>query len=194
LKIVRSGSTKGISSTSYYIETVNFAMTAALSMHLGLQFSVYGETLIILVQNLIIILMLWSINPMISLLEKIGFIAFFSAFGYLIFEATHVPEEAWAMFSSISIVLNISSRIPQVLTNYKAQSTGELAFVTFFLAWGGSVARTATVMIESDDFMYRMQFLIALGLNSMIMIQFVMYWNTKSQKKSKRAKIVKKTQ
>jgi len=118
IKIVKSNSTAGISTTSYYLETINFANTAALSIHLGLQFSVYGETLVILVQNGIIILLMWSINKSISLVEKLGFLAFFGGFCYIVFEGSLVPEEAWALMSSANILLNISSRIPQVFTNF----------------------------------------------------------------------------
>jgi len=66
LKILSSGSVEGISAFSYYIETINFISTAGLSIHLGLDFWVYGETLVITVQNLIIILMIWNIEKNIS--------------------------------------------------------------------------------------------------------------------------------
>lgn len=62
-----------------------------------------------------------------------------------------------------------------------------MAFLTFFLSFAGTAARTVTVIMESDDFMYRLQFFLGLFFNSVIMIQFAMYWN--AAKPTKRARI-----
>ena len=43
VKILSKGSVKGINPISYYSETVSYINTAAYSIHIGLQFSVYGE-------------------------------------------------------------------------------------------------------------------------------------------------------
>jgi len=45
------------------------------------------------------------------------------------------------------------------------------------------VARTATVLFESDNFMYRLPFIVTLFLNTVIMIQFAMYWNVVPERK-----------
>jgi len=54
--------------------------------------------------------------------------------------------------------------------------------VTYFLNFAGIIARFATVIIESDDFMLHLQNGIALGLNTIFMIQFAMYWNNTDTK------------
>jgi len=104
------------------------------------------------------------------------------------FEASMMTEQMWALVSSSSIVLNMSARVPQILQNFSAKSTGQLAFVTFFLSFAGIIARTATVLLNSDDFMYNMQFIIALGLNTIIIMQFACYWSQPAPKK--RARLV----
>lgn len=81
------------------------------------------------------------------------------------------------------------SRLPQIFQNWQAKSTGQLAFITFFLSWAGTIARTGTVLFESDDFLYRLQFVVSLLLNTVIMVQFAMYWQN-VQKPKKRARIV----
>ena len=48
------------------------------------------------------------------------------------------------------------SRLPQIYTNFRNKSTGQLAFFTFFLGFAGSAARLATVLVETDDFLYRL--------------------------------------
>ena len=58
-KIIANKSVEGISPASYYIETTIFMQTAALAVSKGMAFSVYGENLIILVQNAAIIFLIW---------------------------------------------------------------------------------------------------------------------------------------
>jgi hypothetical protein len=80
------------------------------------------------------------------------------------------------------------TRVPMIITAFRNKTTGANAFATFFLAFAGTIARTATVIMESDDFMYRLQFFLGLTFNSIIMIQFALYWNAETPKK--RAKLV----
>jgi len=71
------------------------------------------------------------------------------------------------------------SRVPQIMANYRNQSTGQLAFFTFALSFLGTVARLGTVLLETDDFLYQLQFILALFLNGVIVLQFILYWNSK---------------
>lgn len=48
-------------------------------------FSVYGETLIITSQNIIVIFMIWAYNKNIGFLEKIIVFAAMGAYGYALF-------------------------------------------------------------------------------------------------------------
>ena len=47
--ILKAGSSEGVSAQSYYCETIVFLNTLAYSRHLNLSFSVYGETISILI-------------------------------------------------------------------------------------------------------------------------------------------------
>jgi hypothetical protein len=58
------------------------------------------------------------------------------------------------------------------------KSTGQMAFATFFLSFLGSVARLGTVLIESDDFMFKLQYIVGFILNCMIITQFGLYWSS----------------
>ena len=57
-----------------------------------------------------------------------------------------------------------------------------LSFITCFLAWAGAIARTAGVLVVSDDKLYCMQFILSLVLNTIIIFQFVLYWNSDKAK------------
>jgi hypothetical protein len=106
----------------------------------------------------------------------------------VLLEGSLMTEEHWNYVVSSQLFLIIITRVPMIVTAFQTKSMGANAFATFFLAFVGTVARTATVIAASDDFMYRLQFFMGLGFNTIIMVQFAMYWNAKPEKK--RAKIV----
>ena len=81
-----------------------------------------------------------------------------------------MPEQAWNYIAGSSTFMMILSKVPQIITNFNAQSTGNLAFITYFLNFAGVIARLATVIFESDDFMLHLQNGIALFLNTIFMI------------------------
>ena len=74
----------------------------------------------------------------------------------------------------------VLSRFPQIATIFIEGSTGAVAFITVFLGWVGSLTRLATVLIESDDFKYRLQFILSATLNTILVMQFACYWNSGS--------------
>merc|ERR1711916_385670 len=59
-----------------------------------------------------------------------------------------IPVRVHEALLSVSTLIALSSRLPQIYTNYKRKSTGQLAFLTFFLAFGGSAARVLTVFLN----------------------------------------------
>jgi hypothetical protein len=120
---------------------------------------------------------MWHFDNQIKFTEKLFFSAFFVAYAFVLYGG-FMPEEGWAYVSSSTIILGIVARMPQILQNFNAKSTGHLAFATFFLMFGGTIARTATVFFESKDVMLRAQMGMALLLNTILIVQFALYWNS----------------
>ena len=77
----------------------------------GIPFSVYGEALIICVQNFVIILMIWNYNKAIGMAEKFLTFAFFCAYAYLLFNNL-LSESQWQLVSSSSTGLGFLSKCP----------------------------------------------------------------------------------
>ena len=50
----------------------------------------------------------------------------------------------------------------------------------------GAWARLATVLAESDDFMYQIQFICATVFNTTIILQFGCYWNADKKKEAQK--------
>jgi mannose-P-dolichol utilization defect 1 len=123
---------------------------------------------------------MWHFDRQIGSMEKISFSVFVVSYGFALYSGI-MPEHAWAIVSSSTLLLSLFSRIPQIAQNYTAKSTGHLAFVTFLLMFLGTIARAATVFFESQDVMLRAQMGLALMLNAIIVIQFALYWNNKGE-------------
>ena len=128
--------------------------TLGLSLHKGLDFSIYGDTIIILFQNAAVIFLIWHYNKEIPIVEKILAGAFLTAYCVILVQDTMLTDEMWGYVQNAAIAIVFLSRVPQIVAIFMEGTTGALAFATVFLGWAGSIARTSTVMIESDDFYY----------------------------------------
>jgi hypothetical protein len=49
------------------------------------------------------------------------------------------------------------------------------------LSFTGYIARLATVMIESDDILYKAQYMTGTCLTAILIAQFVKYWKEKKE-------------
>lgn len=93
-----------------------------------------------------------------------------------------VGADEWAIITSASTGMNIVAKLPQIWKIYSEKSTGALAFFSFFLNFAGSIARLGTVLIESDDPMFQLQYIVGVMLNTIIILQFFIYWNSTPKK------------
>lgn len=185
LKIVRAASVEGISKSLFYLEIVTLLHASAYSMRQGIPFSVYGESLIILGQNLVIVMLFWVYSKTIPAAEKAVLFLAFTAYAYVLFSAdAFLGDAAWKAVQQSNMFIMVLSRVPQIVTNFQSKSTGQLAFFTFLLNFLGGVARLGTVLIETDDFMYQLQYFIGVALNGILVSQFLLYWKNTSSSSS----------
>ena len=107
IKILSSGSVEGIAAMSQYLETMIFMQTAGQAMKQNIPFSVYGESLIIMCQNFIIIALIWQFNKDIGIVEKFTAALFGLGYAYLLFlEPSMIPEDMWQLISSSNSILS----------------------------------------------------------------------------------------
>jgi hypothetical protein len=161
---------------AYYSENIGCLHTASHGAHLGLSYLIYGEPMLIIIQNLAIIELIWKVDATVTLQEKIKYTLFVGLYGCFLFSGM-VPEFAWSLITGTTIFFIALSRIPQIYGNYKQQSTGQLAFATFFVNFLRSTVRVLSVFAESSDWTYRLTYSIAYASNVMLVIQFYLYWN-----------------
>ena len=133
-----------------------------------------------------IILLIWAYNKKIEVTEKFMAVVFLGLYATLLFTPQNfgvIQKHHWGLITSSVGILNIFARVPQIITNWKNKSTGAMAFPTFLLMFLGATARLATVCVESDDLAFRAPYIIGFVLNTIIIIQFALYWNSTTDKK-----------
>ena len=89
------------------------------------------------------------------------------------------------------IFISLSSRVPQIYMAYKMKSTGQVAFMTYFLAFGGAGARVFTTAMnvawDKGKATLLLQFGLAFLLNGIIIAQILVYSRPKPVKADKKA-------
>jgi hypothetical protein len=83
-----------------------FAHTSFYSIHKKMPFSVYGENLIILAQNFIIVMLFWLYNKRIGILEKIVCFAFIVSYFSFLYQDHYLTEEMWEIVTKSNLFLS----------------------------------------------------------------------------------------
>jgi len=111
---------------------------------------------------------MWKYDPQISKTEKVVLSVFFLTYSLILLSDRFLSSVHWDLIAKSNIILSkrsfdnhvliaILSRLPQIITNYRNQSTGQLSALSYFLSFLGYASRFVTIMIESNDLMYKAQ-------------------------------------
>ncbi|TPP46299.1 PQ loop repeat family protein [Leishmania donovani] len=95
------------------------------------------------------------------------------------FASGQVPRTIHEYVLSGQVFFNMFSRVPQIYANYRTRCRGQLSFLTFFLAFGGGVARVLTTSLnvswDKGKAVLLVQFGVAATLNAVILAQILYY-------------------
>ena len=80
--------------------------TAGIAIQKGVPFSVYGENLIIMCQNFVIILLIWMYNQKIGFAEKLAVILFFAGYAYVLYTPGILTTDMLEAVSGSTILLS----------------------------------------------------------------------------------------
>lgn len=177
IKLVRSQSAEGLSFPSYVLETASFLITFAYNYRNGFPFSTYGETSLILVQNVIIavLILVYSGKAPIAgaFVAAVG-----SAIYALILNESLVPAQQMTQLQAGAGMLAIASKLPQIITVYNQGGTGQLSAFAVFNYLFGSLSRIFTTLQEVDDKLILYGFVAGFTLNAVLAGQMIYYWNS----------------
>ncbi|KAF6760890.1 hypothetical protein DFP72DRAFT_988128 [Ephemerocybe angulata] len=154
LLILNGSSARGLSLSSYVLETLAYAITLVYNIRNAFPFSTYGENLFITPQNALITFLIIYYSPLPP------------------------KDQALSLAQLATLPLGLTSKLPQIRQNARAQSTGQLSAVAVLSQVLGCLARVFTTAQEVGDPLVQAGFLLALGLNVVLGVQMYMYWGT----------------
>ncbi|KAF1939121.1 mannose-P-dolichol utilization defect 1 protein [Clathrospora elynae] len=189
LKLINSQSAEGLSFLSYVLESSAYLISLSYNVRHGFPFSTYGETVLILVQNIAIasLVLKYSGNGV----GIAGWIGGLGVAGAALFNADWIGDERLSLLQATAGVLGVASKVPQILTIWSEGGTGQLsafAVVNYLL---GSLSRIFTTLQEVDDPLILYGFIAGFALNAVLFMQMMYYWNAPASKDTESQKLEK---
>ncbi|EOO00492.1 putative mannose-p-dolichol utilization defect 1 protein [Phaeoacremonium minimum UCRPA7] len=180
INLVNSKSAAGISFLSYLLETSSYLISLAYNVRNGFPFSTYGETALILGQNVIITVLVLRYSGKTSMAAL--FVAALAASVATLFTETVVDMGTLGYLQAGAGTLGVASKLPQIIAIWQEGSTGQLSAFAVFNYLIGSLVRIFTTFQEVDDKLILYSFIAGFALNLVLAAQMVYYWNTPSKK------------
>ncbi|KAI1464393.1 mannose-P-dolichol utilization defect 1 protein [Daldinia caldariorum] len=180
VKLVKSQSASGVSFLSYLLETSSYLISLAYNYRNHFPFSTYGETALILGQNIIITVLVLNYSGRASMAAL--FVATLATSVVTLFGDGVLDMKTLSYLQAGAGVLGVASKIPQIAAIYQAGGTGQLSAFTVFNYLAGSLSRIFTTLQEVDDKLILYGFVAGFALNLVLAAQMVYYWNAPSAK------------
>ncbi|EPE30287.1 hypothetical protein GLAREA_13010 [Glarea lozoyensis ATCC 20868] len=190
LKLLSSKSASGISFLSYLLETSAYLIGLAYNVRQGFPFSTFGETGLIMAQNVVIAVLVLNYSGKAT--GGAVFVAGLAAAAYALFSPNVVDMPTLGYFQAGAGVLGVASKLPQILAVWREGGTGQLSAFAVFNYLLGSLSRIFTTLQEVDDKLILYGFVAGFILNAVLAAQMAYYWNApekKSVKGSGKAKV-----
>ena len=124
VKLVRSQSAAGVSFLSYVLETAAYLITLAYNVRNGFPFSTYGETALILGQNVIISVLVLNYSGRATLAAVL--VAVLAGAVATLFSNVIGAKELSYLQAGAG-VLGVASKVPQILAIWQQGGTGQLS-------------------------------------------------------------------
>lgn len=174
VKILEAKSVVGLSATSLYAEVPLVSSACIYHFLRRYPFSVYGENVFALIQNLIIILLLWKYSdPPVSSTTIISMTALFVGISWMSFL---LPLRLQPILVYINTPLLALVTIPQIVLNAQQQHTGTLSGTTTLLKLAGCGMRLFTTLQEvGGDSALLFNYGLGFTMNGILALQWWMW-------------------
>lgn len=175
--ILTSRSSAGLSKTTFLVETFGHTYNLAAHVRQGYPPSTYGDFAALLLQNYILLVLIYAYSgePALGVSIVVGAISLLGGMC-----SGGFPLGVLQTLTAGNVVLVFASRLPQALANYRAGSTGALSLVTCVGMWLGATARIFTTLTEVDDPSILAGYVAAAVLNGIIAGQVLYYRGAKT--------------
>ncbi|KAK8796077.1 hypothetical protein WA171_004041, partial [Blastocystis sp. BT1] len=175
LNILKSRSVVGLNVYSFYFECAENLPIIIYHSIYHYPFSTYGECILILVQDIILVLLthLYTKDP--SVTAKM----MYRNFSLLILCAVclcFIPQSFQVAIPIISTCFGLSARLPQIWTNFRQGHTGQLSLLSWSFSLVGSSIRIFTTLMEVPDKLILAMYITYFLCNLTLVLQIIVYW------------------
>ncbi|AEO70159.1 7b1f7487-55de-4a6c-85bf-01ffee030d96 [Thermothielavioides terrestris] len=180
IKLVQSQSASGVSFLSYLLETSSYLISLAYNVRNAFPFSTYGETALVLGQNVIITILVLNYSGRPSMAAM--FVAALGISVVTLFSESMLEMQKLRYLQAGAGALSVASKVPQILAIWQEGGTGQLSAFAVFNYLLGSLTRIFTTLQEVNDKLILYGFIAAFALNLVLALQMLYYWNAPSTK------------
>ncbi|VDD80716.1 unnamed protein product [Mesocestoides corti] len=175
VKILKTGSAKGLSIPAGLLELACYAATSSYSFYHKFPFSTYGDATFLAAQTTVISFL--TISWEISYLCGMIFLSFCACFAaYAMSPAINLSFLILMQMANTPVIL--FSRGLQIFANFRNGSTGQLSAISVWLMTVGSLARIFTSVQETGDMLVVLNFVASSLVNLVLSFQIVYYWRS----------------
>lgn len=175
-------------------EAVVYANGSLYGYILSYPFSSYGENVSLLVQNIILIGMVWAFTSNTShpvgTQERILVLLGFSF--YVISVLKYLPNDYRYLLMSSTWPVMLYARGTQVWETFRVKNTGNLSVVTTSMNLVGSLIRILTTLQETGDIVVLGGYLLSGGLSFVMFVQYWLYLKNTQKVTDELKEVVKK--
>ena len=175
MKIWKNKSVEGIEASMIYTDLLMNINRILYFQHVNLAFSLYGEVVMLCIQNCILIAQIWFYSKSISTTSKIRCFSFTWIYISIFIFSSGIPEYIWRLLITTVGILNLVSKIPQIITNHRSKSTGQLSFQTYFISFIRTSWRMLTILRESSDIFVILNIFLSMSQYLIILSQIVYF-------------------
>eukprot|EP00246_Nothoceros_aenigmaticus_P016752 TRINITY_DN780_c0_g2_i1.p1 TRINITY_DN780_c0_g2~~TRINITY_DN780_c0_g2_i1.p1 ORF type:complete len:242 (-),score=16.64 TRINITY_DN780_c0_g2_i1:366-1091(-) len=176
--ILRNKSIKGLSVSSFELEVVGFTIALAYCIFKQLPFSAYGELFFLLIQALTLIILIYHYSPSLGPPVWIK-CALYCAVTPSLLAGRFDPVTYETLYACQHAVF-FCSRLPQILSNFRNKSTGQLSYSTNLMSFGGCVVRLFTSIQEGAPGSMVLGSVLGFFTNGTVFLQILAYGNKSS--------------
>mmetsp|Transcript_9960 Transcript_9960/g.30388 ORF Transcript_9960/g.30388 Transcript_9960/m.30388 type:complete len:210 (+) Transcript_9960:316-945(+) len=183
--ILNNRSAAGISVNGYLIETLGYCYNLAFAYRMAYPLTAYGEYFLILLQNLIVIALMFYYNKKPNM--GFGVVCLFSSLT-IFMSSEQFPMSTLRYLTALNSVLAVASRLPQVVKNVRDGSVGTLSLLTCAGLAFGSLVRIYTTLQDVKEFTILSGFIVSCSFNMIILAQVIYYRHMKATSAEAEAK------
>ena len=151
-----------------------YSNAAFYNLRRGNPFTAYGETFMVMVQTVLVVILMWVYNDDVKrsnvALVCVGYMIYLFIVFYILTQDT-----LYILMIYMPLVL-LTSRGSQILANYQQKQTGAQSVATTGMNLTGSLIRTITTIKEVGWDMHILRsYGVSIMLNMILFIQIVVY-------------------